>query len=82
MVVNRKLASNSVHSSCGTGGVVATVDVSLPSQPAAVDLQQIDKTNVNCSTNTAGAPVTQTLTPAQSISVSFPGYGLAVLSVK
>jgi hypothetical protein len=81
MVVDRKIASNGAHSSCGTGGLATPVKVSLPSQPASVSLQQIDKSNVNCSTNAATAPVTQTITPAQDVAVNFSGYGVAVLTV-
>lgn len=82
VVVNRKIASSTVKSSCGTGGVAETVNVSLPVRPRALSLEQIDKTNVNCSTNGAIAPTTQNLGPAQTVTLKFPGYGIAVLNVK
>ena len=82
LVVNRKLASNTVHSSCGTGGVATTVKISLPFLPSTASLEQLNKANVTCSTNFAVAPVAQTVTPSQTVSVNFPGYGLAILTVK
>lgn len=82
MVVNRKLASNTAKSQCGTGGVATPVDVSLPDvKPTAISLQQIDRTNVNCSTNYAAAPSMQSIAPARAVTLNFPGYGLAVLTI-
>ena len=81
MLVNRKLASSTAKSSCGTGGVPTTVTITLPVQPTSVTLRQLDKNSVNCSTNAAIAPTTQTLTPTQTQTITFPGYGIAVLNV-
>lgn len=81
MVVNRKLVSDTTRSQCGTGGVATPVDISLPGiQPVSATLQQIDARSVNCSTNAAIAPTNQTLSPSNSATVSFPGYGVAVLT--
>jgi hypothetical protein len=81
LVVNRKLVFDGVLTSCGAGGVPTAVDISLPDQPTSVSLQQLDKTNIDCTTGAATAPATQTLTPAQKTTVTFPGYGIALLSV-
>jgi len=65
-----------------TGGVAATVTVNLNGiTPSAATLQQIDKNNVNCTSGTASAPTAQNLNISQPLTVTFPGYGLAVLDI-
>lgn len=82
LVVNRQLASNTVVSSCGAGGVPVTVTVNLSGFTAqSATLQQIDKNNVNCTTNTGIAPTVQSVNVAQPMTVTFPGYGIAVFDV-
>jgi hypothetical protein len=82
MVIDRKVASDTVRSSCGAGGVATPVTVSLSGiQATSVTLQQLDKTNVNCSTAAATPPTVQTVSPSQSVTLNFPGYGVAVLSI-
>jgi titin len=82
LVVNRKLASDTAISSCGKGGVATPVNISLPRQPVSVSVQQIDKTNINCSTGAASAPVTRTVSGAPTVTVTFPGYGIALLNLR
>jgi hypothetical protein len=82
MVVNRQLANNTVLSSCGAGGVPVTVTLNLSGITAtSATLQQIDKNNVNCTTNTATAPTVQAVNVAQPLTVTLPGYGLAVFDI-
>ena len=82
MVVNRKLASDTTVSQCGTGGVATSVDVSLPNvQPAATTLQQIDSSEIDCSTGHGIAPTSQSLAPSTSTTLHFPGYGIALLTI-
>jgi hypothetical protein len=82
MIVNRQLSSNTVQSTCGTGGVPATVTVDLSAfHPTAITNIQIDKNNLNCSTWYGIAPTTRTLSTAQPVTLTFPGYGIAILNV-
>ena len=82
MIVNRRLPSNTVQSSCGTGGVASTVTVDLSAlNPSAITLTQLDKRNVDCSTWYGIAPTTQALGTGQPVTISFPGYGIAILNV-
>lgn len=83
MVVDRQLTSNSVNSSCGTGGLPATVTLSLSAMtPAAAARTQIDKTNVSCTgTHAATAPAAQSLNPAAPLVATLPGYGVAVFEI-
>jgi len=82
MVVDRQLTSNTVNSTCGSGGLPATVTVSLHGvTPAAVTRTQIDKTSVNCTTHVATAPAPQTLNPAAPPAATLPGYGIAVFDI-
>jgi hypothetical protein len=82
MIVNRQLSSNTVQSTCGTGGVPATVTVDLSAfHPTAITNTQIDKNNLNCSTWYAIAPTTKTLSTAQPVTLTFTGYGIAILNV-
>lgn len=82
MVVNRQLVSNTVKSNCGTGGVATTVNVTLSGiTPYSASVQQLDKNNVNCTSNAATAPASQALDVSKPLTVSFPGYGVAVLDI-
>jgi hypothetical protein len=82
MIVNRELASSTVQSSCGTGGVAATVTVDLSAlNPSSITNTQIDKNNVDCSTWYGIAPTTQNLSIVQPVTITFPGYGIAILNV-
>jgi hypothetical protein len=82
MVVNRQLVSNTVKSGCGVGGVPVTVTVNLSGLNASSgSLEQLDKTNINCTSNAAIAPAVQTINPTQPLTITFPGYGLAVLNI-
>ncbi len=73
LVVNKRVDSGSPS---GGVGLAADVNVSLDAAPSSVSLQQIDS-----STSATAGPATTTLTPSQTISLHFPGYGLAVLTV-
>jgi hypothetical protein len=83
MVVDRQLTSNTVNSTCGTGGLPATVTLSLSGvTPAAATRSQIDKTNVSCTgAHAATAPIAQSLDPAAPLVASLPGYGIAVFEI-
>ena len=82
LIVNRRLASNTVRSRCGTGGMPATVTVDLSAlHPTTITNTQLDKNSLNCSTWVATAPTPQTLSTTQPVSISFPGYGIAILNV-
>src|SRR5262249_28088785 len=82
MVVNRQLTSNSVKSGCGAGGVATDVTVTVPGMSGrSTTVQQLDKTNVNCSTGAASAPTVGSVDSSQGITLHFPGYGLAIVSV-
>jgi hypothetical protein len=73
LVVNRRV--DSANPSGGVG-LPADVNVSLDLAPTTVTLQQLDST-----TSATSGPVTQTLTPSQTIPLHFPGYGIAVLTL-
>ena len=82
MVVNRMLASSTVKSSCGTGGVASPVNVNFSGiNVTAVSVQQLDKNSVSCSSNAASLPAVRTLDASQPITIQFPGYGLAIIHV-
>jgi hypothetical protein len=82
MIVNRQLVSNSAKSSCGAGGVATDVTLSVQGMTSGqATVKQLDKTNMNCSTNAASAPTVRTADVSQGVTVSFPGYSLAVVSI-
>lgn len=82
LVVNRQVASRTVRSSCGSGGVPVDVSVGLSGLTAsAVTLHQLDRTSVDCSSNGSAAARSVALHAAQPLAVHFPGYGLAVLDI-
>ncbi len=82
MIINRQLASNTVKSGCGVGGVTAIVTVNLPGiTPTSATLQQLDKNNITCSTGAAIASTSQTVDISQPINIDLPGYGIAVLNI-
>lgn len=82
LVVNRQLASPTVRSSCGSGGMPADVSVELSGLTASVvTLHQLDRTSVDCASNGSTAARSNALHAAQPLTVHFPGYGLAVLDI-
>jgi hypothetical protein len=79
LLVNRQIGTST--SNCGTGGLPITVNVALQGVTAtSVSVQQLDKTNVNCSTKVATAPKTVALDP-NNMTVTFPGYGMAIVTI-
>jgi hypothetical protein len=73
LVVNKRV--DSANPSGGVG-LSADVTVSLDTSASAVTLQQIDS-----STSATSGPATVNVTPSQTLSLHFPGYGLAVFTV-
>lgn len=82
LVVNRQLASRSVRSTCGSGGVPMAVSVGLSGLTAsAVTLHQLDRRSVDCTSNRSTTASSVALNPARPLSVEFAGYGVAVLDI-
>lgn len=85
MIVNRQLISSSDKSSCTEstgGGVPASVTVDLSAlHPSTITLTQIDKNNINCSTTFGISPTPRKLTATWPVTLTFPGYGIAILNV-
>lgn len=73
LVVDKRV--DSANPSGGVG-LPADVNVGLDATPTSVTLQQIDS-----STSASTGPATVNMTPSQTLSLHFPGYGLAVLTV-
>ena len=74
LIVNRRV--DAANPSSGAG-LPADVNVALSGfAPTAVTLRQLDS-----STSATSGPATVSLTPAQTVPLHFPGYGLAILTL-
>lgn len=74
LVVNRQLNG---ATTTGGAGLPALVNVALPGvSPTSVTVQQIDK-----NTPATTGPATVSLDPTVPLTVNFPGYGFAVLTI-